>query len=116
MEWTAWNNRAWNESGAGYGLKVPIADRDAHFSRSSASVIIELPTPSGVLEVSVGTAKPSFWNDTCHELISKEIGKWLIDSGLAPWKKGKPPHLEVEMVDAGRFRLVAPGGADDSGL
>jgi hypothetical protein len=41
----------------------------------------------------------------CSELRSRRIGKWLLDHGLAPWVKGKPPRLSLEPVGARRFRL-----------
>ncbi len=39
---TAWNNGRHHASGAGYGLKVAIADRDRYFDPEVASVVLEL--------------------------------------------------------------------------
>jgi len=104
--WTAWNNGSHLPSGAGYGLKVPIVDRDAHFDRAWTSVTLELLGPATTSEVELNIAKPSFWNETCHELISQEIGRWLRSTGLAPWPPGQPPKINVEVVGERRFRVT----------
>jgi hypothetical protein len=51
MEWTAWNNGSFHSSGAGYGFKVPIDDRDRFFERSWGSVVVELPLNNEFIEV-----------------------------------------------------------------
>ena len=101
MQFTAWNNGS-----TGYGFKVAISDRDAHFDQSWDAITIELPTSAGFQSVTANIKKDSFWGSTCHELISKEIGAWLIDRGDAPWPKGQPPKFNVESVGAGVFRLA----------
>lgn len=92
MKVTAWNNGKHHETGAGYGLKISVEDRDRHFDRHRQTVRIRFPDGS---DCAVNVAKSSFWNDTCRELISKEIGLWLIASGNAPWPKGHPPVLKL---------------------
>lgn len=88
---TAWNNGKHHKSGAGYGLKLSVADRDKHFRREWKSVFILLEGQDKPIKVNI--AKPSFWSPACRELINVEIGRWLIKNGLAPWPKGKPPKL-----------------------
>ena len=98
---TAWSDGKNLASGAGYGLKLTLADRDRYFKREWPHVVLELeghPAP-----ITVRTAKPSFWDGACRELISKEIGKWLRQNELAPWPKGKPPKLVMEPLTEGRF-------------
>ena len=106
MIWTAWNNGEHFSSGAGYGFKISIADRDAHFDRSWNTVTLELSTESGTLSVEANVDKASFWGPKCRELINKEIGRWLIERGHAPWEKGKPPRFEVVAAGHRRFVLV----------
>ncbi len=103
MEVTAWNNGRHHASGAGYGLKIRVPDRDHYFSQSWSNVFLSLPDKVDPIEINL--AKSSFWNATCHELISSDIGKWLIDEGYAPWERGKPPRFQLECVDARRFAL-----------
>ena len=52
------------------------------------------------------TDKPSFWNDTCRELISKEIGLWLIRNGKAPWMKGHPSKLQLGLAGERTFKVI----------
>ena len=89
----AWNNGSHHQSGAGYGLKMSATDRDAHLQREWGSVDLYLGGQSRPVKVNVD--KNSLWNDTCRELISQEIGSWLIGNGMAPWPKGKPPKLKL---------------------
>jgi hypothetical protein len=110
LVWTAWNNSKHHKSGAGYGLKVPVDDRDRYFKPEWSSVILELPTKSGFAEVSLNTNKPSFWNKSCHELISREIGRWLRNAALAPWPTQHPPKFEVEVRGERRFRVLGTVG------
>ena len=103
MQITAWNNGAHHTSGAGYGLKVDALDRDRYFSRSWPTIILELPGQTDPVEVNV--AKASFWSNTCRELISRDIGKWLIDHKYAPWGHGRPPKFQLKKVGERRFKL-----------
>lgn len=105
MKVTAWNNGNHLKSGAGYGLKVSTSDRDTYFDPGNKSVTIRLPNGN---EIAANTAKASFWNGTCRELIHKEIGQWLIEDGYAPWPKGRPPKFELSRVGA-RYELSVCG-------
>lgn len=104
--WSAWNNGKHHASGGGYGLKVPIADREHHFEPDWQTVILELPFAAGVREVRLNMDKPSFWGSTCRELISRDIGQWLITQGFARWPAGRPPRIEVQVLGDGRFRVL----------
>jgi len=100
---TAWNNGEYRQSGAGYGLKISVDDRDRFFDLKWETVILELDGYHQPIEVNVN--KPSFWGPKCRELILKDIGIWLRQRGLAPWPKGKPPKLEMAHLDANRFQV-----------
>jgi hypothetical protein len=89
---TAWNNGRHHRSGAGYGLKISASDRDLHFNRMWKSV--ELRIGDGT-PITVKVDKPSFWNDTCRELISVEIGRWFLANRFAPWPAGRPPRFTL---------------------
>lgn len=102
MKVTAWNNGNFHQTGAGYGFKISVADRDLYFARAWRSVLITLPNGS---EIEVNTYKASFWNDSCREFISKEIGSWLIESGHAPWPKQAPPAFELQPTGERHFTL-----------
>lgn len=98
---TAWKSTANPITGGGYGLKVRVEDRDRYFRREWRTVTLELEGSDRPVEVKVG--KPSFWNETCHELTSQEIGRWLLDNGYAPWPKGNPPKFIMEVVADRRY-------------
>lgn len=99
----AWNNGKHHQTGAGYGLKVNKQDRDQYFKRNWKSVFLQFEKDGVYVEVNI--EKKSFWNSTCRELISKEIGLWLIKNGLAPWGKGYPPKLKLEHLYDNRFKV-----------
>ncbi len=61
---TAWNNGKHRPTGAGYGFKLALADRDSQFERGWESVFVTLPNGT-VVQVNVN--KPSFWSATCRE-------------------------------------------------
>ena len=100
---TVWNNGRHHESGAGYGIKIRVEDRDCFFNSTWKTVILELEGYSYPVEVNID--KPSFWNISCRELIAKDIGVWLQQSGLAPWPKGEPPKLEMAFMKDNRFQV-----------
>ena len=106
LVWTAWNNGRHAASGAGYGLKVPIHDRNLYFDREWASVLLELSLNGKYTKTEVSISKPSFWNETCHELISKDIGNWLRQLKLAPWHRGAPPNILIQHLGSKRFRAI----------
>jgi hypothetical protein len=106
LVWTAWNNGRHNPSGNGYGLKIPVNDRDHYFSRNAGSAVLVFPDTQQ--EASVNTDKKSFWSDTCREIISKDLGRWFIRSGLAPWPAGAPPKVRVLALGKGKFKIEGP--------
>ena len=100
---TAWNDGRWSPTGGGYGLKVPIEDRNRFFKKTWRTVILRLESGGirGIAEANV--AKASFWDETCRELIKQEIGVWLIDCGFAPWPNGSPPRFLMFPAGEGEF-------------
>lgn len=87
---TGWNNGSPRNTGAGYGVRVSNKDRGKYFEESWSSVTIEIDGDR--IKVNVSS---SFWQ-SCAELRSAKIGKWLIRKGLAPWPKDEPPKLKLE--------------------
>lgn len=104
MQATAWNNGAHHASGAGYGLRVRVLDRDRHFDESWAEVVLEIPGRGSVAVPVAG----SFWR-RCSELRSAELGRWFRELALAPWVSAKPPAFRLEPLEANRFRVEEPG-------
>jgi hypothetical protein len=85
--WTAWNNGQFHSSGAGYGFKVPIQDRDRYFDRYWQQVILILPFGSGPKEESVNVAKGSFWGDNCraYQQAHRPLAHRTRASAVANW-------------------------------
>ena len=103
MEVTAWNNGQHHTTGAGYGFKLSIEDRDRFFNKEWQSIFLSIPDATGEVEINI--AKSSFWNQSCRELISKEIGNWLIKSDLAPWPSRQPPKFILERKEGNHFQV-----------
>lgn len=100
MRGRGWSNGSPSPSGAGYGIAISTSDRDRHFSRDLRTVTLMLENgPTVTVSLS-----DSFWRK-CSEFRSAEIGRWLIGRGLAPWPKGKPPRLELEVVEPGLLHV-----------
>ena len=101
---TAWNNGKHHASGAGYGFRVDLVDRDRYFRREWGTAVLHL---QGSLEpVVVNIDKDSFWGPVCRELISKEIGHWLSLNKMAPWHKRRPPKLMMKSTGANEFDIL----------
>jgi hypothetical protein len=100
-----WSNGRPLPSGAGYGLRISVSDRDRFFRPNWNTVSLEVEGGGKI----VGRLSASFWK-TCTELRSAEIGRWLLRQRLAPWQKGAPPSVEIDHVDGNRFRLRMPAG------
>jgi hypothetical protein len=107
MIWTAWNNGQHHRSGAGYGFKISVMDRDSVFSRDWDTVAILMPSPGGVVAATANIDKQSFWGD-CRELISQEIGEWLRGQGHATWQRGAPSRFDVKHLGGARFEVIGP--------
>lgn len=98
---SGWNSGSPNNAtGTGYGIRLLRRDRDEYSDPEWGSVTIELEE-LGATEVNLA---PSFWRG-CAEFREAAIGRWLLDRGLAPWPKGKPPRLGLEPMGHRRFRL-----------
>ncbi|QBQ53078.1 hypothetical protein [Nitrosococcus wardiae] len=106
MQVIAWSNGSHKKSGAGYGVKLSIEDRDRYFERGWQSVKLTLEDGA---EIEVNVGKKSFWSGTCRELIHSQIGKWLLEVDLAPWPKGNPPKLELRPLGKAYFKLQRLG-------
>ncbi|MBP1908296.1 PH domain-containing protein [Methanolobus bombayensis] len=100
---TAWNNGQHHKSGAGYGLKISLADRNQNFKKEWEHIVLEMPDYPKLIKVNI--KKDSFWNGTCRELISKDIGLWMISKGDAPWSDGKPPKYRMEHSSENNFSI-----------
>jgi hypothetical protein len=97
---TAWNNGQHYKSGAGYGLKISSADGDRYFRREWRTVQLRIGTGEPIF---ANIDKASFWNSSCRELISAEVGRWMLANGLAPWPSGQPPRLRLPNLEYARF-------------
>ena len=100
---TVWTNGSPLASGAGYGVKVNYSDRNRYFRHEWKSVFVFLEGQTQPVEINI--AKKSFWTKTCGELISAEIGRWLIKNGLSTWQKWNPPLLNLDQIQDNQFRL-----------
>jgi hypothetical protein len=105
MRATGWSNGRPLASGAGYGLRISVNDRNRLFHPDWNNVLLEVDG-SGQVVVPLSA---SFWK-TCTELRSSEIGRWLLRQRLAPWPRGAPPSVEIDHVAGNRFRLRMPAG------
>jgi hypothetical protein len=108
--WSAWRNG----DGSSVGLKVPVRDREQHFNHAWKSVFLTFPEETHYGEIEINIDKPSFWNDTCHELINKSIKEWLTSLGLLPWSKGHPPKVIIELLGERRFAIRGVQNEHDS--
>lgn len=104
MKVTAWKNGKGHSQTTYYGVKLTVADRDSVMQSGRATVTIELGDSTRVAKVNI--AKDSFENDTCRELIHRDIGIWLKELGLVPWPTGQPPKLSLVRISDGRYRLA----------
>ena len=105
----AWSNGQRSSSGAGYGLRISVADRDRFFERAWRSVTLRLEAGEATIVAEVNCAKASFWDGTCRELIGKEIGRWFIDNGFAPWPSRQPPGFRMVPIGSRTFRVRHAG-------
>jgi hypothetical protein len=102
---TAWNNGKHHQSGAGYGLKISVADRDRYFQRQWRTVQLRIGAKR---PITVNTDKASFWNGSCRELISVELGRWMLTNRFAPWPSGQPPRFTLIPQGRGVFEIRTP--------
>jgi hypothetical protein len=102
---TAWNNGQHSQSGSGYGLKISSQDRNQYFRREWGTVKLRLDATAAPIVVNID--KASFWNDTCRELISADLGRWLLANRFAPWPTGKPPRFTLIPREARIFDIRA---------
>lgn len=98
-----WNNGSHHPSGAGYGIKLSLNDREANFSTNWNFVLLFLEGYDQPIEVNV--AKQSFWSKSCGELIHKEIGIWFQQNGISSWEKGKPHKVYMSKIDNNKFKV-----------
>lgn len=96
MRATGWTKGQTHEPG-GYGLKITAEDRDRHFDRAWGDIDVDLEG-QGLTKIAL---TESFWR--CTELRSADVGRWLLDSGRAPWPKGQPPMIALTPVEGTRF-------------
>jgi hypothetical protein len=98
-----WNNGHRHASGAGYGIKITLQDREQFFNRSWHIVNLNLSGNANPIEVNV--AKPSFWNRTCGELISQEIGLWLQRNNAETWPPRRPHQVRMTVMGEREFKV-----------
>jgi hypothetical protein len=105
MRARAWSNGRPLPSGAGYGVRISVSDRDRFFRQDWDHVLLEVDGSRQVVVL----LSASFWK-ACAELRSAEIGRWLLSQRLALWRRGAPPSVEIDHLAGNRFRLRVPAG------
>src|SRR5579862_1626911 len=106
---TAWKGGAApRTAAAGYGIKIGRSDRDQYFKRDWKSVRLFVDGLEHPVVANID--KDSFWNDTCRELISADIGRWMLSRGIAPWPRGRPPKFSLYLASPGVFRVTLQRG------
>jgi hypothetical protein len=98
-----WNNGHRHTSGAGYGIKITMQDREQFFNRSWSTVILHLNGCSRPIQANVD--KLSFWNRNCGELISIEIGLWLQRNNASTWPPRLPHHVRMTVLGEREFKV-----------
>ena len=98
-----WNNGHYYASRAGYCLKISFDDRAHFFHRDCRMVILHLNGYERLVVVKV--AKASFWNRSCGELISREIGIWLQRNNRNHWPNSQPHEVRFSVVGERAFRV-----------
>jgi hypothetical protein len=93
---TCWKNGTPLKSGAGYGLRINHTDTVCFEGMRNIVLTLEGSSQPIIVEIKI---------KKCAELRKKEIGKWLIDNGLATWPWRKPPKLCLEPISGNMFRL-----------
>jgi len=98
---SGWHNgKAHNVTGSGYGIRIRREDRDNYFRKTWTSVAVELENG----EVVDLRLSHSFWGRS-RALWGKQVGKWMLARGFAPWPRGTPPKFRLEPAGDRRFRL-----------
>jgi len=98
-----WNNGKRNSSGAGYGIKIKMQDREQFFNRNWKTVILHLDGYSKSVDSNV--AKKSFWTKTCGELIRKDIGIWLLQNNCAVGTLGWLFEVRMTIIGEREFKI-----------
>ena len=111
---SAWSNgRTNNETGAGYGLRIKINDRDRVFNENQRHkpVTLKLVGNRKSYEVTVSINNDCFWNN-CPEFRDQEIGLWFIENEFInkkpaspPWPYRKPPKFQIVSIGKCRFEV-----------
>jgi len=107
MRGRGWSNGNPSSTGAGYGIAISKSDRDEQFAREPSSVKLKLEAGPTVRV----RLTSSFWR-SCSEFRSIEIGRWMLELGVAPWPKGRPPTFDIEVEGPGLL-LVRPAPRED---
>ena len=109
MRVTAWSNGT--GLAGGYGIRVSMKDRDVYFDFAWDWVVVQLEDGKEAkcsLSCSLWSDKRGTGKKPCIELRKAEIGRWMLEEGLAPWPAGRPPVLILEPVTERHFRLRRP--------
>ena len=93
MKVTAWKNGKHKALNTSYGLRITKEDRDRFFRKSWGSVFISLPGKK--VETALNVKKASFWNDSCRQLIGREVKEWLVGNDYVPWPYRQPPKFQL---------------------
>ena len=92
--------RRWRfATGAGFGIRIPIAARNETFDKSWKDVELSIDGKTCCVAITGG-----FWRD-CPELRSKEIGLWLIRKKLSSRPKRKPHAVSMKHLEGNRFEV-----------
>jgi hypothetical protein len=86
---SSWNNGKPNyQRGTGLGLRIDTAYQPTIFSGQFTT--IDIYHNNSLIAGNVNVS-----NKACHELISVDIGLWLINNNLHQWPVNKPHRFTI---------------------
>ena len=94
---------AWSNGGGTYGIQVGFANQRAYFDPAVRQITVELDGVPHAFTLTDG-----FWA-ACPEFRdsgSKVIADWLLNHGKRPWPTSKPPKFTLDVLGAGKYRLL----------
>ena len=101
---TVWAGSQLNRStGTGFGINIPIEQRDAIFKKHWKEIELFLDKESYIVPIT-----GAFW-DSCSEVRSPVIGMWLVKHGADTWPKYHPTKLVMSCLGGNKFKVEING-------
>jgi len=101
---SAYNNGEFSPTGSGYGFRIKESEVRKNSKLLVSEIFITLDEKFKNIRVIINQNSVSEGERVVF--TKKEIGRWMIETGINGWRGGAPPKFTMQYVEKNKFKII----------